>query len=162
VLVVSDATAGAAASEAWMLGVSQSCAAVRTLGAPVNVRGQESAISNQESKVLAVAGIGQPDRFVQSLRDAGWNVVDAVMFKDHHRYSASDVASIQSRVAASGAAAVLTTDKDAVRFEAIGVPFALYRVPLHVEFDPAAALFESIRAVLASCSDRSSEPGRQR
>ena len=149
VLVVSDATAGAAAAEAWTLGVSQACAAVRTLGAPAPVRNQESGISNQESgKVLVVAGIANPDRFVGALKEGGWNVVDAIAFKDHHRYTARDVAAIQARMTASGATAVFTTATDAVRFEGVDVPFPLYRVPLTVEFDPAAALFESIQAVI--------------
>ncbi len=94
VLVVSDATAGAASAEAWALGISQSCGALRTLGAPVaiGIRDQGSGIGDQGSgigdqAVLAVAGIAHPDRFVQSLKDAGWNVVDSMTFKDHHRYS---------------------------------------------------------------------------
>jgi hypothetical protein len=58
------------------------------------------------------------------------------------------VAAIQSRMTASGATAVFTTDKDAVRFEAIDTTFPLYRVPLTVTFDPAEPLFESINAVL--------------
>jgi tetraacyldisaccharide 4'-kinase len=161
VLVVSDATAGAAASEAWTLGVSQSCAAVRKLQPPIGLKPDAPSSEAATTAVLAVAGIAHPERFVQSLKDAGWNVVDAVTFKDHHRYSPSDVASIQSRVAASGASAVFTTDKDAVRFEVVDVPFALYRVPLQVEFEPAAALFESIRTVLGSSSVQSSEPGRE-
>lgn len=147
VLVVSDATAGAAAAEAWTLGVSQACAAIRTLGAPVAISTQQSATSNQ--RVLAVAGIAHPDRFVRSLKDAGWNVVDWLAFADHHRYTSKDIAAIAARVTSSGADAVFTTDKDAVRFDVIGdVPFPLYRVPLNVQFDPEAALFESIRAAL--------------
>ncbi len=147
VLVVSDATPGAAASEAWALGISQACAAVRTLGDPVGTQG--SGIGDQRSGVLAVAGIANPERFVTSLRDAGWNVVDSMTFKDHHRYSISDLAAIAAKMQSAGADAVFTTDKDAVRFESLGdPPFPLYRVPLRVAFEPADALFESITAVL--------------
>jgi tetraacyldisaccharide 4'-kinase len=153
VLVVSDATAGAAASEAWALGISQSCGALRTLGAPVavdqgsGIRDQGAGIGDQ--KVLAIAGIAHPDRFVSSLKHGGWNVVDSMTFKDHHRYTARDVAAIAAKVQRSGATAVFTTDKDAVRFESLGqLPFDLYRVPLKVEFEPAAAVFASIAAVL--------------
>lgn len=147
VLVVSDATPGAAASEAWTLGVSQSCAAIRTLGAPVGIREQRSGI--RESKVLAVAGIANPERFVSALKDAGWDVGGALTFGDHHRYSDRDVDAIARKVADSGATAVFTTDKDAVRLEPLGaLPFAAYRVPLHVTFDPADALFESVKAAL--------------
>jgi tetraacyldisaccharide-1-P 4'-kinase len=153
--VVSDATAGAAASEAWALGISQSCGALRTLGAPVAVdRDRGSGIGDQgpgigDRGVLAIAGIANPERFVASLKNAGWNVVDSMTFKDHHRYTANDVAAIAAKANGAGVTAVFTTDKDAVRFETLGAtPFALYRVPLTVEFDPADALFGSIKAVL--------------
>jgi tetraacyldisaccharide 4'-kinase len=151
VLVVSDATSGAAASEAWALGISQSCGMTRTLGEPQIVRQKRDATTDArlpDASVLAVAGIANPGRFVSSLKDAGWNIVDAMTFGDHHHYAAADVESITARVAQSGATAVFTTDKDAVRFEALDLPFSLYRVPLLVEFDPADALFASVKAVL--------------
>ena len=150
VLVVSDATAGAASTEAWSLGISQSCGALRTLGAPVGIGDQGSGIRALDSAVLAVAGIAHPSRFVAGLRDSGWTVADSLLFPDHHRYTRADLAVIASRLQTSGARAVLTTDKDAVRFEALGaLPFVAYRVPLVVTFEPADALFESVRAVLA-------------
>jgi tetraacyldisaccharide 4'-kinase len=152
VLVVSDATAGAAASEAWALGISQSCGMLRSLGGPIGVAHDEPSVhdwSLHDESVLAVAGIANPQRFVSSLKDAQWNVVASMSFQDHHRYSPDDVAAIAARVSASGATSVFTTDKDAVRFEALGpLPFALYRVPLAVAFDPGDALFGSIKAVL--------------
>lgn len=148
VLVVSDATAGAASAEAWSLGISQSCAAVRTLGAPTSVSSSESPVPIAR-KVLAVAGIANPQRFFDALRDAGTTVAETLTFPDHHRYSRADVERIAGKLQQSGADAVFTTDKDAVRFEAFGaLPFALYRVPLVVTFEPADALFESVRAVL--------------
>ena len=145
-LVVTDATAGAASAEAWALGISQSCGCVRRLGDPVGIR--EPGAGSREFKVLAVAGIANPERFVTSLREAGHNVVDAMMFADHHRYSPKDLLEIESKMRVAGADAVFTTDKDAVRFEMLTTPFPLYRVPLIVEFDPPAALFESVKAVL--------------
>jgi len=150
VLVVSDATAGAAASEAWALGISQSCGARRTLGAPVPV-GRESGAGSQAEAgaVMAVAGIANPQRFFAALGESGAHVVDTLTFPDHHRYTPADSQRIALQVQQSGASAVFTTDKDAVRFEALGaVPFALYRIPLIVTFEPADALFESVRAIL--------------
>jgi len=152
-LVVTDATAGAASAEAWALGISQACGARRTLGAPAAIRDQGSGIGDQGSgirdcKVLAVAGIANPERFVTSLREAGHNVVDSMIFADHHRYSPKDLLAIESKMRGTGADAVFTTDKDAVRFESLAPSFPIYRVPLMVEFDPPAALFESVKAVL--------------
>lgn len=145
VLVVSDATAGAAQAEAWTLGISQACGARRTLDAPVPLGSRESGLGS----VVAVAGIANPSRFVAALRAAGTNVADSVLFPDHHRYSRADVDNIARTLQQSGAAAVVTTDKDAVRLEALGeLPFAAYRVPLIVTFEPAEPLFESVRALL--------------
>lgn len=153
VLVVSDATAGAAASEAWALGISQSCGALRTLGEPVPAFGTRHAASADRhpatQSVLAVAGIAHPQRFFDALKSAGHPVVDVMAFGDHHRYRPKDVAAIAAKMQASGASVVFTTDKDAVRFESLELPFALSRVPLAVTFDPPEALFGSIAAVLA-------------
>lgn len=145
-LVVTDATAGAASAEAWALGISQSCGARRTLGAPLPIR--LKADTTQLARVLAVSGIANPERFVTSLREAGHNVVASMMFADHHRYSPKDLLAIESKMQGASADAVLTTDKDAVRFESLAPSFPIYRVPLMVEFDPPAALFESVKAVL--------------
>ena len=159
VLVVSDATAGAASTEAWALGISQSCGARRTLGAPmlVGTRDPGSASGRSEpgsripdpGRIFATAGIANPARFFDALRDAQWQVADTLPFPDHHRYTRADVERIESKRQQAGADVVFTTDKDAVRFEALGsLPFALYRVPLMVTFEPAEALFESVRAIL--------------
>ena len=157
-LVVSDATPGAAASEAWTLGIQQSCGALRMLGEPVLIRLQADTTDRTDSpgcpasaglKVLAVAGIAHPDRFVAKLRDAGWNVVDSMTFRDHHRYTATDISAIDTRLKASGAEVVFTTEKDAVRLEARGpLPFDAYRVPLVVQFDPPDTLFAAVMAVV--------------
>jgi len=150
VLVVTDATAGAAASEAWALGISQSCGSVRTLGEPVEIdKPKGLSLQDAQGTVFAVAGIANPERFVSSLGHAGWNVLESLMFPDHHQYSAADVKRIAERMTVAGADAVFTTDKDAVRFEAAGhLPFPIYRVPLVVRFEPEAALFQSVKSVL--------------
>ena len=162
-LVVSDATGGAAQAEAWTLGIQQSCGSVRTLGEPLSIRLKSdtagtdtkaawcpalAGLTSKDDRVLAVAGIAHPDRFVTSLKAAGWNVVETMAFPDHHRYTATDVAAIESKLRAAGADAVFTTDKDAVRLEGVPLPFVAYRVPLVVQFDPPEALFQSALAVL--------------
>jgi tetraacyldisaccharide 4'-kinase len=98
--------------------------------------------------VIAVAGIANSQRFFDALKTAGHHVVDTLGFGDHHRYTRADVAAIAAKAQSSGATAVFTTDKDAVRFEALDVPFPLYRVPLSVTFEPADTLFASVKTVL--------------
>lgn len=161
VLVVSDATAGAAQAEAWSLGISQSCAAARSLGEPVRVGaiGHDPGI-DRSLPAIAVAGIAHPDRFAAALKRDGWDVRDVFPFRDHHRYTPADIGAIAARMSAAGAGAVLTTDKDAVRFEAwCPLPFPLFRVPLSVTFDPPDVVFASVAALLSTFA-RTTEPRR--
>jgi tetraacyldisaccharide 4'-kinase len=153
VLVVMDGTAGAASAEAWTLGIGESCGARRVAGEPRRVGSRESEVGSREpgvgSRVLLVAGIANPHRFADDVRAAGWMVAGEQWFPDHHPFIAGDVGRIAARVTESNAEAVLTTEKDAVRFEALGsMPFPLYAVPLTVEFDPPTALFDRIASVL--------------
>lgn len=162
-LVVSDATAGAASAEAWALGIQQSCGALRTLGEPVAIDKPEG-LSPQDtvdkpeglSSHIAVAGVGQPQQFFDALKRAGWNVVETVTFADHHGYTQADVAAIDAKRRSANADVVLTTDKDAVRLESLTLPFAAYRVPLRVEFDPPDAL---MAAVMAAAFAEATAPG---
>jgi tetraacyldisaccharide 4'-kinase len=149
VLVVTDATAGAASAEAWTLGISQSCAAARSLAAPVAIATESGTSEPGAGGVIAVAGIANPQRFFDALKAAGHVIAGEISFPDHHRYTALDVAAIDAKMKAAGADAILTTDKDAVRLETLALPMPAYRVPLTVTFDPPDVLFASIRAVLA-------------
>jgi tetraacyldisaccharide 4'-kinase len=160
VLVVMGATPGAASAEAWTLGVGEACGARRVIGEAVRVGHQESASGsrtadgrNMGDRVLLVAAIANPQRFADDVRGAGEHVVGEQWFADHHAFTAGDLARIASRVRETGAEAVFTTDKDAVRFEALGpIPFPLYRVPLTVEFDPPAVLFDRIVTVIGQAA----------
>ena len=168
-LVVSDATAGAASSEAWTLGISQFCGSSRSLSEPIRLKADttrtgwcpaSAGLTRDGIKVMAVAGIANPQRFFDALKAAGWNVVDAITFKDHHRYTTSDLAAIDSKRKASEADVVFTTDKDAVRLECLPLPFAMYRVPLDVQFDPPDALMASVLSVAAEGADGTELPAR--
>lgn len=164
-LVVMGAGAGAAASEAWELGIGEACGARRVIAAPRRVSGvasgsgadraRDSGLSGGElpprARVLLVAGIANPLRFADDVRGAGWTVVGEQWFPDHHQFSTGHVARIAARAATSQADAVFTTEKDAVRFEVLdSVPFPLYAVPMALEFDPPSALLDRIASVLTA------------
>jgi tetraacyldisaccharide 4'-kinase len=74
---------------------------------------------------------------------------DTLAFADHHCYSASDIARIDASARAAGATQVMTTAKDAVRFDACGrLPFALTVVPMSLEIDDRDGLAASLRQAL--------------
>jgi tetraacyldisaccharide 4'-kinase len=171
VLVVMGATAGAATAEGWALGVGLACGAEKVLGTPRLVGigpghvTQNPGLEKQDlrletpvpaplapgSRVVLSCGIANPHRFVEDVKQAGYVVTGEVLFGDHHTFSARDIARISEAVNQTGAEAVLTTDKDAVRFEEAGaLPFALYRVPLTLRFHPPNLLFDSVADLLAT------------
>jgi tetraacyldisaccharide 4'-kinase len=145
VLVVSDASGEEASEEARRLGLGASCAAKRSLATAVPmVRGVPAV---PEGRVLGLAGIGRPQRFFDALKPH-YDVVDTIAFADHHRYTQADLEKVDAMARSSGAVAVLTTDKDAVRLESLPLPFAAYRVPLQVTFDPPDTLMAMVNGAV--------------
>ncbi len=163
VLVVMGADAAFAEYEARAVGVATACGAARESGTPVrvthhagvdmwrsDVRDGSAAGLAAGASVVVACGIANPQRFVNDVRSAGWDVTHTLTFADHHPYAPRDVVRLAAAVSDTGAVAVLTTDKDAVRFEALGdLPFALYRVPIRLRFDPLDVLFARVAGALS-------------
>ncbi|WP_394147007.1 tetraacyldisaccharide 4'-kinase [Shewanella atlantica] len=59
--------------------------------------------------VVAIAGIGNPQRFFTSLSDAGFNLAHAEPFEDHQVYNEADL------MAVAGDLPIIMTEKDAVK-----------------------------------------------
>lgn len=108
---------------------------VTPCGAPVSTPGGRRAV--------AVAGIARPERFFAALRERGWEVVRELVFRDHHWFTARDVARIQRVAVETGADMVITTEKDAVRLDPhvaralSGSRLAWAFLPLEVTIEPA-------------------------
>lgn len=173
-VVVLDADLDTARREAFDLGISQVLAARKRLlpvvqarleqgslaslpsRAPVVEQGSVASLSSRGSAgfgaslVLAVAGVARPEQFFDMLREAGHALAQTIVFADHHRYDARDVARLADAVRSAGAEGVVTTEKDAVRFEAIGtLPFPLWVAPMELAcegWDTLAACLEAAMA----------------
>lgn len=63
-----------------------------------------------------LSGIASPKGFENSLRHLGAKVVWCERYADHHRYASSEILYALNRSADMGADALVTTEKDAVRF----------------------------------------------
>jgi len=63
-------------------------------------------------RVFAFAGIGRPQKFVASLKEAGAIVTGTRFFADHHPYSPAEIAAFR---AAAKDCLLVTTEKDLVR-----------------------------------------------
>ncbi len=67
-------------------------------------------------KLFAFAGIGRPQKFYQTLRDQGLDVVKTCDFPDHHYFHSAEIALLLREAQRIGAV-VVTTTKDFVRLE---------------------------------------------
>jgi len=68
------------------------------------------------TKVLAFAGIGDPEKFFATVARAGIDAPARRGFPDHHRYSARDAKALIEETAAKSLS-LLTTEKDAARIQ---------------------------------------------
>ena len=66
--------------------------------------------------VCTLSGIASPKGFENSLRHLGAKVVWCERYADHHRYDSSEILYALNRTADMGSDALVTTEKDAVRF----------------------------------------------
>ncbi len=66
------------------------------------------------TRVIAFAGIGQPEKFFATLTTCGASMISAHAFGDHHPYSIAEIEKLLHEAAASNAVLV-TTSKDHVR-----------------------------------------------
>jgi len=69
--------------------------------------------------VFAFAGIGRPDKFFATLREAGLTLAGTRPFADHHPYTVREMAALRRDAAACGATLV-TTEKDFARLAPAG------------------------------------------
>jgi tetraacyldisaccharide 4'-kinase len=93
--------------------------------------------------VVTLAGIAQPGRFADALAGQGWHVTRRLVFPDHHRFGTADLAQLAAAVRQSGATAVVTTAKDAVRLRPLRpLPVPVWVAPLEIALEPAAPFRE--------------------
>ncbi len=86
-------------------------------------------------KVSVVSGIASPDGFVRLLEKHGAQVADMNRFADHHRYSQQEIIDIVNTGKRLGVDAIITTEKDAVRFPRLDrwdVPVYFLRVDIEI------------------------------
>jgi tetraacyldisaccharide 4'-kinase len=101
-------------------------------------------------KVLAFAGIGDPEKFFTTAQQAGINIAARHSFPDHYRYSAEDAAKLVMAAKHDGLT-LLTTEKDRARMT--GDP-ALAALAAEVQVLPVSLEVEELAALRALVLDR--------
>ncbi len=88
-----------------------------------------------------LCGIAQPKNFHQSLKNAGIQLTDFSELRDHHSYQRKDVRKIEERALASGAAGIITTEKDLVKLKLLPFTLPLYVLKMKVDAEKSLAHF---------------------
>jgi tetraacyldisaccharide 4'-kinase len=86
-------------------------------------------------KVASLSGIAQPESFEQSLVQLGAELLYAKRFADHHRFTQQEILNTINRSKKRQAEAIITTQKDAVRFPKLDrrdLPIYFMRVEIKI------------------------------
>ena len=93
-----------------------------------------------DHRVLGVSGLGNPADFEATLRAVAGEVAGCLVFDDHHPYTRSDVRGIMHTALERDAVAVVTTEKDWVKWRRLAggvkLPLPVYRPRVQMAFAP--------------------------
>ena len=88
----------------------------------------------KEMRVGSICGIARPESFEEGLKKLGVDLIYTRRYADHHRFSEGEIAKMFERTKARNARAVITTEKDSVRFPRLGKrPLPVYFLRVEIE-----------------------------
>ncbi|MEH6544869.1 MAG: tetraacyldisaccharide 4'-kinase [Sneathiella sp.] len=127
---------GGAANSLAALGIKQDLPLFRTHLVP-----DPKAKVITAERVVAFAGIGRPEKFYDSLRRSGCELIESFSFADHHVYTADELMKMVE-AATSQDAALVTTRKDYVRLSSEAkMMVTVFDIELNVEAPEAFQKF---------------------
>jgi tetraacyldisaccharide 4'-kinase len=88
---------------------------------------------------LAFCGIGRPQSFMSTLERTGLEIVDKVVYPDHHRYGTRDIEELVARARSHEAARMVTTEKDMVKLTGIAQDCGMELLSLAVTLEVGGA-----------------------
>ena len=106
-----------------------------------------------DQKVVAFSGIGNPSSFEQTIADVGAVLLDSIRYPDHHDYMMAEMQAVVEWAHETGATALLTTEKDAVKIPSEFIhsdrALPLYILRIKVEITEGNQQFREIIEALA-------------
>lgn len=95
-------------------------------------------------KVCALSGIAAPLGFEASIESFGADLLERYRFADHHRYTEQEILDMINAARDLGADAIITTEKDAVRFPKLArVDVPVYYIRVDIEILKGAEDFQA-------------------
>ncbi len=101
-------------------------------------------------KAFAFCGIGWPERLVKDLGALGVTVVGQRFFRDHHPFSGQDLRDVGTAAEKCGAAALVTTTKDAIRIHAWPGPLPLLVLSARLDIERLPEVLKRIDRVIVA------------
>ncbi len=100
----------------------------------------------KNNKIIAFAGIGNPENFFDLLKDNKLNIVETINFPDHHKYSEKELENLLSKIKENNTV-LLTTEKDYFRI------FENYRknikfLKIKIEIENKSKFIEEIKKIV--------------
>jgi tetraacyldisaccharide 4'-kinase len=102
-----------------------------------------------KNDAAAFCAVGNPRAFFEHLRREGFELLYTRAFADHHTFTQADVEGVAREAARSGARALLTTAKDAVKLRGFHFTLPCYVVEIEMEFEDGDELLGMIRGALS-------------
>ena len=101
--------------------------------------------NSRAGRSLAFCGLGNPENFKRQLEVDGYDIAGMKAFRDHHRYTHSDIALLEKKAAEISATALITTAKDAVKLTRLHSDIPIFVAELRVELNDESAFREMVR-----------------
>ncbi|MBN2654847.1 MAG: tetraacyldisaccharide 4'-kinase [Nitrospirae bacterium] len=96
----------------------------------------------KKMQVFAFCGLADPESFRSSVSSLCPNITSFIQFRDHYLYTQKDVERILKQASASGADAVITTNKDMVKLLELDIPNYIFS--LGIDFSVSTDFYEKI------------------
>jgi tetraacyldisaccharide 4'-kinase len=100
--------------------------------------------------VLAFCAIGNPNSFLNQVRDENVQVANLQVFPDHYSYQQADISDLSRKAKAAGAVSLITTAKDAVKVSTLQFDLPCYVLEIEILINEEAALRELIRKAISA------------
>jgi tetraacyldisaccharide 4'-kinase len=97
---------------------------------------------------LAFCGIGNPEAFFRDLGVVHLKVVGTKNFADHHRYSPSDIESLEREAKRLGANGLITTEKDEANLTGLEFQMPVWVAVTQIAIGDEGAMMNKIRGLL--------------